>query len=222
MGKKSSLFTFLIICCFIFSCGKKQDPKYIIGKSIAYHDPQGNWPKFKGQLKYEEIHLSGDSQVIRNTTVWLDNNKNEFRINRGDTEIHGVVNDSCFITKGDVDCGRVFKLRNYYTYLWGLPMKLTDPGTSFKDEYSDTVFNDIPVYKITVEYDTDIWDYFIMKDNYRMIGYQFVKKSGGGEIIYLEDEIEVEGMKIPQKRSWYTLGDKRYLGTDYLISSEIK
>ena len=40
------------------------------------------------------------------------------------------------------------------------------------------------------------------------------------ELITLEDEIEVNGIKIPQKRSWYTLPEMKYLGTDVLIDVE--
>ncbi|MCX2743278.1 DUF6503 family protein [Mangrovivirga sp. M17] len=219
--KRSSLTLVFLVGIIVISCvnNSSKNGKYILAKSLAYHDPKGQWPEFKGQLKFEENHIIDDSTVTRKTTVWLDNKTGEFRINRGDTEIHGVENDSCFIIKGNVDCERVFKLRNYYTYLWGLPMKLADEGTNIKENYKDTTFSDIPVYKITAEYDTDTWDYFITKENYRLIGYQFVKKDGSGEVIYLEDEIKVEGMKIPQIRRWYTL-DKKFLGEDILLSPE--
>lgn len=51
-----------------------------------------------------------------------------------------------------------------------------------------------------------------------MLQYKFYKDeaAGKGELITLEDEMMVDGIKIPQKRSWYTLPEMEYLGTDVL------
>jgi len=55
-----------------------------------------------------------------------------------------------------------------------------------------------------------------------MIEYRFYKDeaAGKGELITLEDEIIFNGLKIPQKRSWYTLPEMKYLGTDILDKIE--
>ena len=55
-----------------------------------------------------------------------------------------------------------------------------------------------------------------------MLQYKFYKDeaAGKGELILLEDEIIVKGIKIPQKRSWYRLPEMEYLGTDILEGVE--
>ncbi len=188
----------------------------ILEKSIAYHDPLNAWPNLKTQFNFEEIHIKDSIEVTRNTQVWIDNTKGYFKINRGGEEIHGVSMDSCFIERGNFDCDRAKRMRNYYLYLWGLPMKLNDSGTILKNEFIDTVWIDQPAYQLRVDYEADNWSFYFDKTKFNLIGYSFVKKDGSGENILLADEIQVAGMTLPQKRSWYTLNENKFLGTDIL------
>ena len=152
----------------------------------------------------------------------INNAAGYFKLNRNDEEIHGMKMDSCFVEKGDFDCARAARMRNYYIYLWGLPMKLMDEGTVLAEETKEVVYNGIPCYGISVAYEEDEWTYFLARDNYRMIAYMFFKPRGQekGEYILLENEIEVNGIKIPKERSWYTLPDSVFLGTDILVGYE--
>ena len=54
-----------------------------------------------------------------------------------------------------------------------------------------------------------------------MIGYQFFhnEEKGDGEYIILSGIEEVNGMKIPMNRAWYTNPDSTLLGIDRLIST---
>ncbi len=187
----------------------------ILNKSLQYHDPNGNWERLKIELQFDEIQPTDSIEKIRKTKVWIDNSIGYFKLNRGGEEIHGVKIDSCFIEKGDIDCDRAKRMRNYYLYLWGLPMKLRDSGTELNQQVSDTLWQEIPAYKLQVAYEKDKWSYFFDKENFKMIGYSFVQQNGSGEDILLESEIEIMGMRIPKKRSWYTLSGK-FLGTDIL------
>ena len=52
-------------------------------------------------------------------------------------------------------------MRNYYVYLWGLPMKLLDAGTTLDPEVATTNYQDEPVQIVRVTYDpqvgSDVW-----------------------------------------------------------------
>lgn len=209
----------LCVAGVIFSnCqNKKLTASDILNKSIAYHDPANKWSSIKTELHFDEIHMQDSIEVVRKTTVWLDNSKGYFKINRGGNEIHGMKMDSCFIEKGDFTCERAERLRNYYLYLWGLPMKLTDAGTQLSQEVLDTTWQNTPAYRLQVSYEKDDWSFYFDKKDFRLIGYSFVQNTGSGEDILLASEIEVMGMRIPKERSWYTLEGK-FLGTDKLIS----
>ena len=66
---------------------------------------------------------------------------------------------------------------------------------------------------------TDTWYFHFAPDTYRLVGYQFYhdEATGRGEYIFLADEREVLGMKIPVERRWFTNAEDRYLGTDVLV-----
>jgi hypothetical protein len=122
-----------------------------------------------------------------------------------------------------LDEERSIMLRNYYLYLWGLPMKLTDPGTIIDSEIYKKSFDGRDTYAAKVTYDakvgSDIWYFYFDPVTSEMIGYQFFhdEEKGDGEYILLADIVEINGMKIPKSRAWYTNPDSTLLGTDHLI-----
>ena len=198
---------------------KKLTAEDILNNSIRYHDPEGRWSTLQTEFQFDEVQPTDSTPVVRKTRVWIDNQTGNFKIDRGGREIHGVRQDSCFIVKGDVSCDRALTLRNYYLYLWGLPMKLKDNGTTLNTLVTDTTWQEVPVYKLQVAYEKDDWSYYFGKENFALVGYSFRQHSGGGEHIFLESEYEYAGMRIPRKRSWYTLAGK-FLGTDILTGSD--
>jgi len=212
-----SLF-FLLLAYSLFS--KSQiTSKEIVEKSLNYHDPNNNWSELKALLIFEEKRPDGE---IRNTTFELNNATGNFRLNRGNQEIHGMDLDSCYIEKGDVNCERVQLLRNYYLYLWGLPMKLQDNGTAIDKNVSLEKYEGKPAFVVRVPYEKDTWYFYFDQSDYRMIGYKFFQDSDEtkGEWIQLEGEIVVNGIKIPQTRRWYTIPEMEFLGEDKLVGSK--
>jgi hypothetical protein len=217
---KSQVLNFiilLVLLLLLMQC-KKGDlsATNILDKSIAYHDPSNKWPLLNTRLNFEEIHMKDSIEVTRLTQIWIDNTKGYFKINRGGDEIHGMAMDSCFIEKGNVDCDRAKRMRNYYLYLWGLPMKLKDAGTLVKNDYIETVWVGETAYQLQVDYEEDNWSFYFSKVNFKLIGYSFIEKDGSGENILLSEEAQVAGLRLPQKRSWYTLNTNKFLGTDIL------
>ena len=117
---------------------------------------------------------------------------------------------------------RALVLRNYYLYLWGLPMKLYDESTPEITLSDDEEVHGVLAKVLRIAYEKDTWYFYFDASSGGMLQYKFYQdeEETKGELITLEDEIEIAGIKIPQKRSWYTLPDNKYLGTDIL--AEVK
>jgi len=114
-------------------------------------------------------------------------------------------------------------MRDYYVYLWGLPMKLRDPGTQLGGVKS-TTFTDQDAYSLRVTYapevGKDVWYFYFDRETAALVGYRFYhdEAKNDGEVIVLEGEYEGHGMRLPESRAWTTHQDDRYLGTDTLLA----
>ena len=116
----------------------------LLNKSISYHDPNNSWKNFNGVMN---ITMTRPDKSQRNSEVEIDVLRSFFRskVIQDENTIEQIVeNDLCKITlngkstfsedeikKHRLTCGFALKMRNYYTYLYGLPMKLKDPGTNY-------------------------------------------------------------------------------------------
>ncbi len=194
-------------------------PYEVLDKAASYHDPNGKWKELNATLLFTETRPSGDD---RKTTVVIDNTRSYMKINRNDENVYEILGESSKVLVGDHDEARALRMRNYYLYLWGLPMKLYDEGTPFDRDVEEETLNGIKCHVLRVVYEEDTWYFHFDQSSGRMLQYKFYKDedTGKGELITLEDEITVNGIKIPQKRSWYTLPEMKYLGTDILTGSE--
>jgi len=196
---------------------QSQSAKEILQKTIDYHDPNGEWKSLKATFEYAEKQPNGD---VRKTVFKLDNAANSHYLNRGDKEAYRVNGKyEVEVLLGDKDAARGKMLRSYYVYLWGLPMKLQDKGTKLLDEVKTENVKGADCFKIRVKYEKETYAFFVTKDTYQMVAYRFMKNdgSGKGENIYLEGEVTVGRMKIPKARSWYTIPNDTFLGTDVLV-----
>lgn len=191
----------------------------IIQRSIRYHDPNGNWSELKATFLIQDSMPAGrDSRFYEFS---LDNSQSKM-VYRIDGLNYIVWNDSVQVFEGEVEKERALRMRNYYIYLWGLPMKLTDPNTKIEKKVTTEELNGKSYLVVRVPYEKDIWYFYIEPETYRMAAYKFYQDeaAGKGEVIYLEGEKEFEGMKIPANRTWYRTEKPEYLGTDMLL--EIK
>lgn len=206
-------------CLFVININAQAiSSSEILKKSIQYHDPNSEWKTLKAKLYFTETRPDGED---RKSNIAIDNQKGLVKINRSG-DVYGMLLDSCFIEAGDVECSQAEKMRNYYLYLWGLPMKLLDAGTPIEQEVTEENYENIPCYVLKVSYEKDTWFFFISKSNYKMEAYKFMfnDKPGKGEFIKLKGESNLGNMKIPSERSWNTIPENKYLGTDILTSSE--
>ncbi len=191
----------------------------VLKKTIAYHDPGNKWPSLKAVFSFRETRPSGPD---RESTAEIDNTQGWFKLERKGIEAHGMKMDSCFVISGDVDCRRAAMMRNYYLYLWGLPMKLMDEGTPLENEVREETYEGQACYVLRVPYEADIWYFYIAKANYQMLAYSFYKdeEAGKGELITTEGEFTYGDMRFPNNRTWYELPGDRVLGTDILVGVE--
>ena len=213
----------------------------VLEQSIAYHDPEGHWGNARFDLSFRETRPDGSE---RRTRVQFRDTLDSFEIStqRDEAQIEGLMaGDECILTldgstefseqdrdKYRLTCERLRWLRNYYTYLWGLPMKLRDPGTRIDPQVTDAWYQDRQVWSLRVTYDesvgTDIWYFYFDQQTYALVGYRFYhdEAKNDGEYIVLEGETVASGVKIPTRRSWYTNAEDRHLGDDILTDIEIE
>lgn len=190
----------------------------ILKKAIQYHDPENQWSRFSHEMTFVSERPDGPD---RNSVVTIDNNRGFFSLKENNNDMEIVMEDCKVIPDGKT-CDQVKRTRNYYLYLWGLPMKLMDKGTTLSSRVKEQKFNERDCYVLRVDYDQDVWFYYIDKSSNAMIGYMFYKDEPNqkGEVIYLDGEVKIDQMRIPKTRKWYTTPDNKFLGTDILISSK--
>jgi len=198
----------------------------LLDRSIAYHDPHGQFESGAFQIALSESRPNG---ADRKTSVTIDNGSGRFEMTReADTgaSTHLVTRGDEVETNSDADLpdDRALRTRNYYAYLYGLPMKLRDPGTKLAPDAKETTFRDQKAWELKVTYDEsvgqDTWYFYLDPTTYALIGYRFYhdESKNDGEYITLEGEAQGAGLRLPKIRNWYRHADEGHLGTDTIVS----
>ena len=207
----------------------------LLDKSIAYHDPDGKWANFKGSFT---IKMETPKRPVRTTKIELDFPQQYFKssVERGGISTtaewkagqctHSLEGSTTFTAaqakEHGLNCKRTNKMRDYYVYLYGLPMKLKDPGTQLDPKVYTKTLKGKSYHCLKVTYvetvGKDIWYFYLDKTTAQLRHYQFYhdEAANDGEYILLSGEANIEGIKMPKERAWYMNGDDRYLGTDFL------
>ncbi len=237
MQIKRYLF-FLFIVFSISGFSQELTGKQLLEKAIAYHDPNGNWPNFKGNLNItmeipEKPNRDSNIKIdlpneFFSVKAAVDDKVSEYIIDKDSTTIifNGSKNPSEAILKEQrLSKERAKLYQNYYTYLYGLPMKLKDGGTIIHDKVASKTFKGKAYWVLKATYEKavgeDTWYFYFNKDTYAMEIYQFFheESKNDGEYILLSEEETINGIKMPKVRAWYMNKDDKYLGTDILKSS---
>lgn len=242
-GRFPVLFSVLVMTAAT-SLAATEDPlptaAQLLQRAIEHHDPYDRWTHGIFELGIGESRPDG-SEV--STSVLIDNLRGRFEIatSRDGVPLEGHLdqhtcawrlNGSEEITDEQreqyrLTCDRLQRVHNYYVFLWGLPMKLTDPGTRLDDTIETTGFQGRDVWSIRVTYDpavgSDTWYFYFNPADAALVGYRFYhdESAGDGEYIILEDTIEADDLTLPARRIWYTNRDNELLGTDTLRSLEV-
>ncbi len=209
----------------------------LLHKSLQYHDPKGQWPHFKATLYLEQESPRSKGKDTSVVILNLPNSYFKATDNRKGNSIVREINGTACNTqlngnstfseedkkKHRLTCERAKMYRNYFAYLYGLPMKLKDQGTIIDSEVYATTFQDQASLAMRVTYEKavgdDIWYFYFHPSSYALIGYRFYheEEKNDGEYITLEGEETVQGIKIPKIRHWYYNIDDKFLATDLLI-----
>ena len=222
----------------LMAFGQEITGQQLLENAILFHDPEGNWKTFKGKMRIEmEAPKSSPRSTLLEmnlpanyfkSTVKKDNYVIESELNKGEcvlklngsTSIFPKIKDSLKIS-----CDRAKMMKNYYTYLYGLPMKLKDPGTHIDPKVLKKRFKGKEYLVLKATYDkevgSDTWYFYFDPKTYAMEVYQFYhdENKNDGEYILLSEMIEVNGMKIPKIRAWYYNKNDEYLATDTLVKA---
>ena len=197
--------------------------KDILASSIGYHDPEGKWEQFSGAFAIE-VTSKDKPSFLREVIIDLPQEYFELIETRGDDIKTYRIDKGVYAAEDSLTQARTLKLRDYHTYLYGLPMKLKDSGAQIDPKTERVVFHGKESIRMRVTYDpsvgSDTWYFYFNPENYALIAYQFYHNEaiGDGEYILLEALETVEGIKMPKIRSWYYNNDGSYIGTDELLS----
>lgn len=237
---KSIIFTIILLFSFKFTIAQDISGLSLLEKAINHHDPDRNWPTFHGEF-YITMETPNnpnrDSKIIINlpkeyfyVSATRDTITTEYTINKNDCTIQ--LNGSKEISEtqlktNNLSCDRANLYKNYYTYLYGLPMKLKDKGTIIDNKVERKTFKGKEYLVLKASYDkdvgSDVWFFYFDPETYAMEIYQFFKtdengtlKTDTGEYILLSETKTINGIKMPKNRAWYYNKDDKYLGTDML------
>jgi hypothetical protein len=231
-------FFLCFLSCFIYistATSQELTGQQLLEKTIKYHDPNGNWETFKGTLN---VTMETPKNAPRVSTISINLPQEYFYVKAArDSKIteYTVEKDTCMIAfngettiseavakKNNLNCERANLYKNYYTYLYGLPMKLKDEGTMIDPKVTKKTFKGKEYLVLKATYaetvGKDTWYFYFDPKTYAMEVYQFFKdeSKNDGEYILLTEEAVINDIKMPKKRAWYYNKDDGYLGTDIL------
>lgn len=236
---KSPFLTIFMMAGILPLLSQEPSPTQLLDKAIAYHDPNQLWDVFEGKLfitlayadgkeRQSEIEIDQPNEYFKSTS-FKDDTVLEYIVKKKDCTLK--LNGETSISDGDAQtyrltCDQALKMKDYYTYLYGLPMKLRDPGTILDPIVQTKTFKgkEYLVLKVTYEESvgSDTWYFYFDPITFAMEVYQFYhdESKNDGEYIVLEDLENVASIKMPKRRTWYTNSDDKLLGTDILTKAE--
>lgn len=231
-------FVLLFSMGFVQTQGQQLSATEVLEKSIAYHDPNQLWDVFEGKLFITMSYPDG-RQRLSEVEIDLPNEYFKLTATNDDIVIEQTVdkkectlklNGSASISEEDkkthrLSCERAQTMKNYYTYLYGLPMKLKDPGSHLDSVVQTKSFKGKEYLVLKITYDEnvgkDTWYFYFDPDSYAMEVYQFFhdESKNDGEYILLSEIENVARIKMPKIRKWYYNSDDTHLGTDVLTKA---
>ena len=150
-----------------------------------------------------------DGRALR---IVVENDKIEVRLD-GRTALSGDE-----LERYQLAPAQVLKRRNFYLYLYGLPMKLKDPGTRLDPKAKETEFQGRGVYELRVTYDekvgSDTWYFYLDRRTCALVGTRFYhdESAGDGEYSVLSEDVSGQGLRLPRVRKWYkNQGDELFI-----------
>lgn len=230
---KIILSTLLFLFC-ITGVAQELTGEQLLDKTIAHHDPNNNWPEFIGKFQVTMTTPNSPDRVSKlkldNTNnsfyaqVWKENRYEEYDFQLEECQTH--IDEPIDRKK---HCERTIFLRDYYTYLYGLPMKLKDQGTNIDSKVERKIFKGKEYLVLKATYDknvgSDVWFFYLDPTTFKMEIYQFFKMDEAGKIIphsgeyiLLSGNHVVNDINMPKTRKWYYNKNDQYLGADVITN----
>ena len=243
---KTSFFAFCTILIIVFFSNSvlaqtNISATELIYNSIQYHDQDGVLFSEKIYLDLNEKRPNGSD---RKSTVIIDIPKELYILKQikdsmlfESSSIKGVISISVdgannysqdIKEKYSLSEKRVGFIKNYYEYLWLLPMKLNDPGTNLRSVVLKKNFFGKESLEVKVNYDPevghDVWYFYFNPSSYALQGYRFYhdESKNDGEYIILDEETKLGNIRLPKSRKWYTHKEDKFLGEDVLEEIRIQ
>ena len=233
------LYTLLFLSALPFNVlAQEMTAEEVLDRAIAYHDPNGNWGRLQEVLSIDMTYADGR---VRTSKIAVNMPKNYFKLTAttdNTTIEQELTGDDCVlklngsteiseeaIKANRLTCERANTLKNYYLYLYGLPMKLKDQGTQLDPLVRTKRFKGKEYKVLKVTYDSEVgddtWYFYFDPTTFAMEVYQFYheESKNDGEYILLSDLETVGDIKMPKVRAWYYNKDDQHLGTDVLVKS---
>lgn len=227
----------LVFCLSVQLSAQNISASQLIERSLAVHDPQSQWNTFKDSLIISQSRPDG-SNLSR--SIFLNNKKHHFSFSalypEGELQYKvdrkGArylwneardVNDE-LKKKYRISDTRASMYHNYYSYMYGMPMKLSDPGTHISPNVEKFIFKDKNYLRIKVTYDPevgdDIWYFYFNPNSHELEMVQFFhdESKNDGEYIYLDGKRYFGQLRLPEKLLWYYNKDDGFLGEDKLVN----
>lgn len=222
----------------------EQTAEQILAKAIAYHDPNGVWESGRTHLRihttYSEEYAKKSGAKETTLMLTLSPGQEDFgytketatdkiaiSVRRGQSTV--LVNGSADVSQEDRERLRLREAtlyRDYCEYLYGMPMKLRDPGTNVDPQVRPVRFHNRDTWQLRVTYDPDVgeetWYFYFDQGSFALVGYRFYfdEAKNDGEYIVFEGEAadSASHLRLPKSRAWYYNANDGHLATDEIIS----
>ena len=237
----------LILTSGLSSAAPVPEALDLVERSIAYHDPEGAWSsrpiEFVAEVRLAERLAAERGYETRTDRFVVDNAAGLFRCttevadDRIEISIDGDVYQTRVNGRSDVSDevrqkhrladDQLARRRNYFVFMYGIPMKLRDPGTRLNPEVVRTEFEGRDVYALRVTYSpevgSDIWYFYFNPETYALVGCRFFhdEAANDGEFIVFDGEVRgPHGMRLPKLRRWHMNRDREFIASDDVVSIE--
>jgi len=188
----------------------------LLEKVLKHHDPDDTWSsrliEISARVRLTERLATERGYAERTERIRIDNSSGRFHYSadRGPDriEIEGSGDELIARLNGTSDISaedrKTYRLepdqlsgwRDYFIYMYGLPMKLRDPGTRMDPAVERAEFAGREVLSLRVTYDPevggDVWYFYVDPVTFALVGCRFfhVESDNDGEYLVFEGEVE--------------------------------
>ncbi|WP_368670295.1 DUF6503 family protein [Flavobacterium sp. K5-23] len=171
---KQILLGFCFMVAFQTS-GQELSGQDLLKKTIEYHDANNNWDTFNGKL-FIEMKAPNGSDRLSEVVIDLPNQYFKLSALKNNTKVEHIVdkNISSFTLNGNstfteeeaktynLTETRAKFMKNYYTFLYGLPMKLKDSGTIINPAVERKEFMGKEYLVLKVKYEEGVGKFLVL------------------------------------------------------------